>query len=439
MKMRILLTGVALVTMLAACDRTAETSAPVDTAAATLPLTAEEQLAPSVDALPEAPPAPLAQAPAANYDEDAYWDEASRADDYYDDRAPDYAFDYGEEEPAAWVDGGDILRLVERLVGGGERYYYYRRGEDRPYYVRDPDYAYGYDRGQLVTVYDARTRRALAREDARQRSEQAGRYLARSQELRRAAARTDAQDRRQLDRAQYRQWRQREDIRERQDQAQAQQRAREIAERDRAGQERDRVERDRDRDRLDRDRIDRDRSERDRDRGDRDRDRDRSDRDRDGRDRPPVAAPPAVATPAPKPAPAPVFKPTPQAQRPDGGRIFDDRKGPDRVQPRPAPAVRPVAKPAPAPVAKPAPAPKPVVKPPAAPVAKPAPVAVAKPAPKPPVAKPAVVKPAAPVAAAKPAPKPKPKPGKDMTPAERKAAREALQARMKGTPQKQEQ
>ncbi|MES2034039.1 MAG: hypothetical protein V4466_07680 [Pseudomonadota bacterium] len=436
MKIRILLTGVALTAMLAACDRAPDAPAAVATAPATLPMTVDEQLAPSAEALPAAPPAPLAQAPA-NYDEDAYWEEASRADDYYDDRAPDYAFDYGEEEPAAWTDGGDILRLVERLVGGGERTYYYRRGEDRPYYVRDPDYAYGYDRGQLVTVYDARTRRALAREDAGRRSEQAGRYLARSQELRRAAARTDAQDRRQLDRAAYRQWQQREDIRERQnrarDQAQqrdrdADQRDRAAAERDRAELERDRMERDRDRDRLDRDRAERDRG--DRDRGDRD--RDQRDRDRGDRDRPPVAAPPVVAkpapapAPAPKPAPAPVFKPTPQAQRPDGGRIFDDRKGPDRAQPRPAPvakpapAPKPVVKPAPAPVAKPAPAPKPVVKAPAAPVAKPAPVAVAKPAPVKPAPKPALA-------------------GKDMTPAERKAAREALQARMRGEPQKQEQ
>jgi hypothetical protein len=206
MTVRLLLAGAAAAALLTACDRAPDLPPPP----ADAPVVADAGLAPdTAGALPPAPPAPVSEA--GPDDGQGYWDQAQEDDRYYDDRPPSYAYDYGDESPAVWIDGETVRRVVERLAGGGERYYYYRPGQDRPYFVQDPNYGYGFDDGALVTVYDVRQRRALDRQATRQRADEAGRYLARSEALRRAALQADRQQRRQLDAQQWREWRQRED------------------------------------------------------------------------------------------------------------------------------------------------------------------------------------------------------------------------------------
>lgn len=290
MTSRILLAGAAVAALLAACDRQPETppAAPVEQAA----LPAGVALAPAApEALPPAPPARVAAAPV---DQGArYWRQAEEDDRYYDDRPPSYAYDYGEESPAVWLDGEMVRRVVERLAGGGERSYYYRPGQERPYYVQDPYYGYGYDDGALVTVYDVRRREALDRQATRARAAEAGRYLARSQALRRAALQAERQDRRQLDAQQWRQWQARRDRRATPVQPTppppvvappARDDRDDFRDWDGRGRDRDRDDR---RDRMDPndryDRGDRGRGEQDRPRGDR-----------------PVATPVPVPTPTPK-------------------------------------------------------------------------------------------------------------------------------------------
>ncbi len=203
---RVLLAGVAATALLGACDRKPDTPvAPIE-AAAPQPVV----LAPDTPlALPPAPPARVIAAAPDRADD--YWTQAESDDRYYDDRPPSYAYDYGDEAPAVWLDGEMVRRVVERLAGGGERTYYYRAGQDRPYYVQDPYYGYGYEDGSLATVYDVRRRQALDREATRARADEAGRYLARSQALRRAAIQADQRDRRQLDAQQWREWQARQD------------------------------------------------------------------------------------------------------------------------------------------------------------------------------------------------------------------------------------
>src|SRR5215217_7966868 len=215
MTIRILLAGAAVAGLLSACDQ-----------APSLP---PLSYSPPIEALPYAPPVPVAQATRA--DPQAYWNEAATYDAGYADVAPDYGYDYGQETPAVWTRGGDILRIVERLTDGGERYYYYRQGQDYPYFVRDPDYAYAYDNRSLAGVYDVRSRRALDRQYLNDRAPYAGRYLARADDLRRAARKTDKADRRAFDRNQWQAWQRREDRRDIRQAERADQRPFERAER----------------------------------------------------------------------------------------------------------------------------------------------------------------------------------------------------------------
>ena len=185
-----LLLSAALATLtLAACDQKpdprAAASQPGAEVVETAPL--DETLAPEPEDLPPAPPAPLATAAQTASSGDRYWSEASQVDDRYDEAPPEYGYDYEGGEPQAWTEGGRILRVLERLSNGGERWYYYRDGADEPYFIRDPDYGYGYDRGRLVVVYD-RQGRSLDRALFQDRQAYAGRYLARSNALRAAAA-----------------------------------------------------------------------------------------------------------------------------------------------------------------------------------------------------------------------------------------------------------
>ncbi len=132
------------------------------------------------------PPAPVRYRRPVRADETwGYIDEADQLGYGFGDAPPDYAFDYDGTSPWAWRSNNGWYRVVEP-VRGGERYYYYRPGSDRPFLVRDPDYAYGYDNGELVVVYD-RGGRPLAEREAERRADLAGRYLSRAQALYRAA------------------------------------------------------------------------------------------------------------------------------------------------------------------------------------------------------------------------------------------------------------
>ncbi|MEO9133176.1 MAG: hypothetical protein ABI240_18465 [Sphingomonas sp.] len=82
----------------------------------------------------------------------AYADDASGFSDALGDAPPDYGFHYGNAQPWAWQGYDNSIAFVEPL-NDGYRYYYYRPGANTPYFVRDPDYAYGYDNGQLAAVY----------------------------------------------------------------------------------------------------------------------------------------------------------------------------------------------------------------------------------------------------------------------------------------------
>jgi hypothetical protein len=88
---------------------------------------------------------------------DDYYAWADDAWDYYDALGyapPDYGFYYDDIEPWAWQGYDDSMLFVEPLAYG-YRYYFYRPGEDYPYFIRDPDWGYGYDDGRLAVIYDA--------------------------------------------------------------------------------------------------------------------------------------------------------------------------------------------------------------------------------------------------------------------------------------------
>jgi len=182
MRTYLMLGAVAL--SLAACklDRS-PTAAPQFAAAAPFDL----GLAPGYDALPVAgQPIPVAYAPppvAQNYWNDAY----SLGQAYYD-QPPSY-FPYYGATPLVWNQGDAITRIVEALVGGGQREYYYQPGAAYPFFVRDPRYAYAYDDRQLVAVYDPYGQ-PLAETLVMQQAPIASRYLTRAVTLYDVATRT---------------------------------------------------------------------------------------------------------------------------------------------------------------------------------------------------------------------------------------------------------
>ena len=183
---RLWLTASLAALALAGCNK-ADQQAALDQVAppqAALPLTTADlpagSDAPAVQALPAGAPARVVRLvdPSQRY---AYVDRAYRMSDAFADAPPDYSFDYDGVRPWIWRSDSGAYRVLERTPGG-ERYYYYEAGEDLPFLIRDPDYAYGYDRGQLVVVYD-RQGRVLPYDLIDQRADFAGRYLVRAAAL----------------------------------------------------------------------------------------------------------------------------------------------------------------------------------------------------------------------------------------------------------------
>jgi len=121
----------------------------------TLPLTTGNATpvndAPRAAALPDVKPITVSRVsnPGDAY---AYADDASGFSDALGDAPPDYGFDYEDVEPWAWQ-GYDDSQVFAEPIDDGYRYYYYRPGADEPYFVRDPDYGYGYADGSLAVVY----------------------------------------------------------------------------------------------------------------------------------------------------------------------------------------------------------------------------------------------------------------------------------------------
>jgi hypothetical protein len=181
MRSPIILAGGALAVLsLAACQQNTNTASSQPLAA---PTQAELAPAPTPTALPSAPAAPVRWAPRERLY--SYIDDAYAMSQAYADAPPDYAFDYDGYAPEAWGSRDGVVRVGER-VPGGWRFYYYQPGSDVPYLVRDPDYAYAFDGGQLVVVYDSHGR-ALDQSYGDKQAWLAGRYLARARALWQAA------------------------------------------------------------------------------------------------------------------------------------------------------------------------------------------------------------------------------------------------------------
>lgn len=114
---------------------------------------------------PAAQPVPVYYAPQPVAQQ--YWDDAYLMNHDYYNQPPAY-FNYAGATPLVWTQQpiqqqslGDTLkdiaitRIVEALVGGGTREYYYQPGYEQPFFVRDPQYAYAYDPdGRLIALYD---------------------------------------------------------------------------------------------------------------------------------------------------------------------------------------------------------------------------------------------------------------------------------------------
>lgn len=141
-------------------------------------------LAPAAEALPPAPPAPVRVA--AQDQGYAYAERAYALDNAFYEVPPDYGFSYQDANPWAWRTADDYQMYAEP-VSGGFRYYYYEPGADYPYFVRDPDYGYGYaPGGVLVSLYSS-AGALMPRAYVRDYAERAGRYRVRARDLRQAA------------------------------------------------------------------------------------------------------------------------------------------------------------------------------------------------------------------------------------------------------------
>jgi len=137
--------------------------------------------APPVSDLPPAPPVPVGHLQNRD-DYYAFADHAYAVNEAFGDSPPDYQYDYDGAEPWVWRSDSGAIRVAEALAGGGDRYYYYEPGADYPYLVRDPQYSYGYDNGELVVIYDS-AGRPLPESEFQQRQDYASRFYARGRAL----------------------------------------------------------------------------------------------------------------------------------------------------------------------------------------------------------------------------------------------------------------
>ena len=142
---------------LAACNKqTDQTPAAPATGApiASLPLAQGEPppliAAPALAALPSAPPVHYASAPPR--ERYRYIDRARALGAAFADSPPDYTVDYAGVRPWIWRSGRGEYRVVEPTPDG-DRTYYYDAGSDEPFLISDPQYAYGFSRGELTVVY----------------------------------------------------------------------------------------------------------------------------------------------------------------------------------------------------------------------------------------------------------------------------------------------
>jgi hypothetical protein len=132
------------------------------------------------------PTAAVNARPSALYDGYALAERAHAFDRAVYRKPPTYGFRYRNERPLVWRTDDDYAMYAEP-ISGGYRDYYYAPGADYPYFVRDPDYAYGYGPdGALVALYDA-SGALLPNDRLYQVAAIAGRYLIEARELRRFA------------------------------------------------------------------------------------------------------------------------------------------------------------------------------------------------------------------------------------------------------------
>lgn len=148
---------------------------PADGAAAYLP-----PLAPAWEELPPAPPAPLRRA--AYIPDHGYAERAYALDQAFYDAPPDYGVYDMEGEPWAWRSDDGYLMFAEP-IDVGYRYYYYEPGRDYPFFIRTPDYGYGYGVGGVLIAIYAASGDLLPYGRAYDLAPRAGRYWGRARTL----------------------------------------------------------------------------------------------------------------------------------------------------------------------------------------------------------------------------------------------------------------
>lgn len=109
----------------------------------------------------------------------AWPDRALVLNQVFADAPPDIGFAVDDVEAWLWKSGDNHVRIVEPLEFG-VREYYFAPGAQTPFFVRDPEYGYGFNNGVLVVVVD-RGGYVLAPDRMPAFADPAGRYLARAE------------------------------------------------------------------------------------------------------------------------------------------------------------------------------------------------------------------------------------------------------------------
>lgn len=106
---------------------------------------------PPIGARPSLPALPRDQAAPAEPDAYAWMDRADALLDAIADSPPDFSFTFEGERMFAWTIE-DVL-ILEESREDGYALYLFQGGQSRPFYVRTPDYAAGFERGELAVIY----------------------------------------------------------------------------------------------------------------------------------------------------------------------------------------------------------------------------------------------------------------------------------------------